>query len=210
MSESAPTRSGPGRPLDRDRDAVLLNATIELLRDHGYDGFTVADVAARAHAGKATVYRRWQSKADLVTAAFSAAAAETTDPPDTGSLRGDLLALTEVMATGIDRLGQVVTVIKTQLQHDPEFIEAFHKRFLSVRLAVVGEVFARAQRRGEISSDVDTEMLCELIPAVMLYHVIVLDERPDPVRIRRLVEAVLLPAALAGSAGRNSTRGRRA
>ena len=75
------------------REAELLAVTLRLLQQHGYDRLTVEAVATEAKASKATMYRRWPSKADLVLAAFIQGTRESAVPPDTGSLRGDLLAI---------------------------------------------------------------------------------------------------------------------
>ncbi len=76
-----------------DREAQLLAIALELLQEHGYDRLTVDAVAAKAKASKATMYRRWPSKADLVLAAFIEGTRATATPPRTGSLRGDLLEI---------------------------------------------------------------------------------------------------------------------
>lgn len=73
------------------REAELLAVTLELLAEHGYDGLTVDAVANTARASKATVYRRWPSKAELVLAAFIEGMCQVAVPPNTGTLRGDLL-----------------------------------------------------------------------------------------------------------------------
>ena len=78
------------------REAELLAVTLQLLQEHGYDGLTVDAVASAARASKATVYRRWPSKAELVLAAFTEGVRQVAVPPNTGTLRGDLLQLGEV------------------------------------------------------------------------------------------------------------------
>ena len=78
------------------REAELLAVTLQLLQEHGYDGLTVDAVANTARASKATVYRRWPSKAELVLAAFTEGVRLVAVPPNTGTLRGDLLKLAEV------------------------------------------------------------------------------------------------------------------
>ena len=82
-----------GRPRDATRDRALLEATLAVLSESGYSGFTTAAVAARAGVSTATLYRRWPSKEGLVVAAASAYAQELTAPTDTGTLEGDLRAL---------------------------------------------------------------------------------------------------------------------
>src|SRR3954467_7617569 len=85
-----------GRKRDHTRDTEILQAAIDVLAETGYDRMTVDMVAARAKAGKATVYRRWASKAELVVdavACMKKVDVESTALPDTGTLRGDLVAM---------------------------------------------------------------------------------------------------------------------
>ena len=83
------TESSPWSP----RETELLAVTLQLLQEHGYDRLTVDAVAAAARASKATVYRRWPSKAELVLAAFIEGVRQIAVHPQTGTLRGDLLQL---------------------------------------------------------------------------------------------------------------------
>src|SRR3954470_17199318 len=85
-----------GRKRDHTRDPEILEAALDVLAETGYDGMTIDMVAARAKAGKATVYRRWSSKAELVIDAVACMKRGDLDEanlPDTGTLRGDLVAL---------------------------------------------------------------------------------------------------------------------
>ena len=75
------------------REVELLAVTLQLLQEHGYDHLTIDAVASAAHASKATVYRRWPSKAELVLAAFIEGVRQVAVAPNTGTLRGDLLQL---------------------------------------------------------------------------------------------------------------------
>ncbi|MGH3639850.1 MAG: helix-turn-helix domain-containing protein, partial [Mycobacterium sp.] len=86
-----------GHPVDASpwtpREAELLAVTLQLLQQNGYDRLTLEAVATKAQASKATMYRRWPTKAELVLAAFIEGVRQVAVPPDTGTLRGDLLYL---------------------------------------------------------------------------------------------------------------------
>src|SRR4051794_37045047 len=85
-------------PRGVQREQAILTATIALLQTIGYDAMTLDAVAARAHASKATIYRRWRNKQYLVKAALDALdAADNAAVPDTGSLRGDLVAVMKML-----------------------------------------------------------------------------------------------------------------
>ena len=96
-SPRRPTSAGEsehhgGRPLDASRDVALRDAALDLLAEIGYDRLTIDSVAARAHASKTTIYRRWSGKAELIVDALNSL--KGSHPvPDTGSLRGDLEAI---------------------------------------------------------------------------------------------------------------------
>ncbi|WP_278259130.1 TetR-like C-terminal domain-containing protein [Nocardioides convexus] len=147
-------REAPARPrIEGDREQEIFDATIAVLVDVGYDRLTMDAVAAKAKASKATLYRKWDGKAALVIDALMSQKSPVEVPPDTGSLRGDLLAmfcghggLTDRHQTAL--LGSVVTAIG----RDPEFAAAFRERFIAPKVAVGREVYERAQQRGEPAS----------------------------------------------------------
>ena len=138
--------------VEGEREDEILDATVELLLEVGYDRLTMDAVAREARASKATLYRRWESKASLVVEALARGkSAPHVDEHDTGTLRGDLLATfcghegLSGAATGI--LGAVVTAVST----DPEFAERFRVEFVAPKLAVSKAIYQRAQERGEIA-----------------------------------------------------------
>src|SRR5579863_5183615 len=91
-----------GRPRDDAREQAILDAAIDLLAEVGYEAMSIEAVAVRAKSSKATIYRRWPGKAELVADAIRRRTEPTlADLPDTGSLRGDLLALVELMCTSM-------------------------------------------------------------------------------------------------------------
>src|SRR2546425_4113378 len=87
---AAPERPGPGRPRDPGVDAAVLSAAMELLAEIGYARLTMNSVAARAGAGKASLYLRWPNKVALVAEAIQKRSAVVPDVPDTGNLRDDM------------------------------------------------------------------------------------------------------------------------
>src|SRR5689334_12340401 len=151
------TVSTPTRPrVEGEREDEILDATVELLIELGYDRLTMDAVAKRARASKATLYRRWESKASLVVEALiRAKQSPHIDDHDTGSLRGDLLS-TFCGHEGINESAtQVMGSVITALSTDPEFAEAFREKFIAPKVAVTTAIYDRAQQRGEISQDLD-------------------------------------------------------
>jgi AcrR family transcriptional regulator len=102
---------------------ALLVATLEVLRETGYDKLTIDQVVARVHASKATVYRRWSNKAELVCAAFAYSIRAEAPMPDTGTLRGDLLAMAEIIAGDAYQYGRIVAGILGAGERNPQLRE---------------------------------------------------------------------------------------
>lgn len=183
--------------MEGDREDEVLEAAVRVLAEVGYDRFTMDNVAHEAHASKATLYRRWSSKADLVVDAVSRAKG-LPDPevPDTGSLRGDLLALACGPTGMADRLPMsVLGGLLTALHTDPELSAAWRERFLAPRMAVTREVFDRAAERGEITVHADAEVLHTVLPSMCAFRSTVLGHRVDESFVAAVLDQVVLPAA---------------
>lgn len=190
---TAPLRSRPVR------EAELLRATLDVLRKSGYDRLTVDAVAARAHASKQTIYRRWPSKADLVVAAFAAAVADLPAPQDTGSLRTDLLALLDNLLGELANLGDLIAGLLGELRRNPELATAMHRGYISSRRQAAVEVFTRARARGELTTDIDLDLLWQLAPATLFFRVLLAGQPVDRRLVRRLVDQVVIPLARGAS-----------
>jgi AcrR family transcriptional regulator len=187
-----------GRKLDRTRDPEILDAALDVLAETGYDGMTIDMVAARAKAGKATVYRRWTSKSELVLDAVACMKANDADspPPDTGTLRGDLVAM--VKAPTIregERKLKVMAGIVSMIARDPELAAAAHTALVEPRAAVNRIIFQRAIDRGEISADCDLDTLCMIGPALVAYRVLMLGKPVDREFLIGNIDRIVLPAA---------------
>jgi AcrR family transcriptional regulator len=187
-------RSLPGASLTW-REKQLLAVTLQVLSETGYDKLTVDQVVARAHASKTTVYRRWPSKADLVAAAFAhRTRGEFGMPPDTGTLRGDLLALAEMIAAVADEYGRVIAGILAAGERSPRLRELIAKDLYHQRRGQVLGVLRRAATRGEIAPEAISDDLWDVLPAYILFRIL-LDERPvPPTTLRALIDDVLLPS----------------
>ncbi len=183
-----------GRPRDDEREEAILDAALELLTEIGYDRMSIGAVAARARASKATIYRRWQGKAELVAAAMRRRVdQDVADAPDTGSLRGDLLAVVELMLTymaGVD--GGLVSGMAAAIRSDPGFGRLLEARLHEPKMQVLSAVVARAQARGELGPGVDPSALVEVGPAVAGFRL--MHGRPlDAAFAEHLVDTILIP-----------------
>jgi AcrR family transcriptional regulator len=197
-SGARPAATGPtSRPrIEGEREAQILDAALGLLREVGYDRLTMDAVAAAAHASKASLYRRWGSKARLVADALNRADVGFGAPlPDTGTLRGDLLAAACGAGGLIDQLPvQLMAALVTALHHHPDLAAAFQDAFLRPRLGAARELLERARTRGEVRPDVDLDLVVDVLPGVVLHRVFLRGEQPTRDLITRVVDSVVLPA----------------
>jgi len=193
-----------GRKRDHSRDPEILEAALDVLTEVGYDGMTVDMVAARAKAGKATLYRRWPSKADLVVDAIACmkqqppAGSKTTAitvPPDTGTLRGDLVAMTRPKAiSDSSRHLKVMLGVASMLSSQPDLLETINRIMIQPRTDIYRTIFQRAMDRGEIQPGVDVELLSSLGPALSMYGALYQQTVPSRERMLTLIDRVILPA----------------
>ncbi len=144
----------------RVRQGVLA-ATLELLRQRGYEGMTTKDIAARAGVNEASLFRRWGTKAAIVAEALQDYSALETPTPDTGSFPDDLLELLRGIIARIQTpLGQVISQIVVGPNSQPE-LEEVRLAYWSDRLSRAAAIVQRAQARGELSKEVDADFLVE-------------------------------------------------
>lgn len=179
------------------REAEILEATLHVLVDVGYDRLTMDAVALRARASKATLYRRWNSKLRLVIDALLTTK-ETPVVPDTGTLRGDLLEMfcghggvTDREAVGL--FGSVITA----MGRDRDFAEAFRLEVIGPKIAASQLIWDRAQARGELRSDVDLSLLEPALAGIVLHRVFLMGELPTEDLVARVIDQIILPAVTA-------------
>jgi AcrR family transcriptional regulator len=186
-----------GRKRDHTRDDKILEAAIDILADASFDGMTMDMVAARAKAGKATVYRRWSSKAELVRDALTwmnRNHLELDLLPDTGTLRGDLLALLKPQSIEEEeRKFRVLAGLGSFLQH-PEFAEAGKAGIFEPWVAVNRELMHRAVGRGEFPAHADIEMACQVITSMASFRGLIQRKPFDKRFYTALIDGILLPA----------------
>jgi AcrR family transcriptional regulator len=194
---SSRTRS-PGR-LDRSLDAAILDATLAGVAEVGYDRLSMDDVASRAGVGKAAIYRRWPSKEVVVADAIAhwRRRLGPIEPPDTGSLRGDidaLVAATPDLNDADTHMIRVVVGVATAAMHNPVLAAALDDLVLSTPRQVVRAVLDHAVARGEIPAGRDLSLIPDVALGLNVLRVIT--GRPiDRVYVRRMLEDVILPMA---------------
>ncbi len=166
-----PTRAG--RKRDHSRDGAILEATLLVLADAGYDGLTIDKVATRAGAARATVYRRWPTKADLVLAAVEQLGQSDVDLdalPDTGSLRDDMAAmiLTETEEEQQFRTKIMTGLLSLSFTDEPRLADAATGAGVGPWTKAIAVLMRRAIDRGEFSDVADISVLAQVIPMLCI------------------------------------------
>jgi AcrR family transcriptional regulator len=176
------------------RESELLAVTLRLLQEHGYDRLTVDAVAATARASKATVYRRWPSKAELVLAAFTEGVRQSAVPPDTGTLRGDLLQLGQAVCEQTRQHAGTVRAVSVEAARNPALNEAMQQTFLHQRKALIRHVLQQAVDRGEIDGRGVSDELWDLLPGYLIFRSITSSRPPTRRTVQVLVDDVIIPS----------------
>lgn len=178
----------------KPRETAILAATLAVLKSHGYAALTMDAVAAAAQASKATIYRRWASKAELVRAALDTLDADQAAAiPDTGELRRDLVAAMSSLrekATGpyVALMREVMAAAK----YDATLATLLREHTESEDLSPFHHVLRRAIRRGDLRRSTDADLVHDVAEALVLRQ-LQLDLPFDTAFIERTVDRVLLP-----------------
>lgn len=191
-----------GRPRDERAHQLILDSTLELLWEVGYQAMTIEGVAARAGVGKTTIYRRWPSKGALVVEAISAPVCpiETGrwtvrlgELPDTGSLRGDLLTFVQRVnyAFNAPLASRTLPGLAADLATDTELAQAYREAMVKPKRQRIAEVLQRAKARGELEAGTDVELLCDLLVGPLLYRALLTGSPVDDDDAEALVDNVL-------------------
>jgi AcrR family transcriptional regulator len=183
--------------LDRSRDAAILNAALAALTEHGYEAACMDDIAARAGVGKAAIYRRWSSKAALMTDAlvYWRPDLRTDDAPDTGSLAGDVEALIERAVRHDNTLitNDLVLRVALEATRDPQLATALDDLMLLRGGRIISIVLSQAAARGEISADRDWSLVADVLTAMSLLRVLN-GQSVDADFMRQVMDVLVLPA----------------
>ena len=188
---------GPRPRVEGERESEILDAALVLLCRVGYDRLTMDAVAAEAKASKATLYRRWATKSSLVVDAILRSKEALQAPEvDTGSLREDLVQMACGHGGLTDtRSAEIMAGLVTALHHDPDFAVEFRTRVLGPKIEIGRRVFERARARGEITADLDLDLLSSALAGIILHRSFVLGLPADEKTVAQVVDEIIVPAA---------------
>src|SRR5580693_5374298 len=186
----------PGRPRSEQAEQAILDATLEAVGDRGIDGVSCEDVAARAGVGKATLYRRWPGKEDLLIAAFAALKRPLPEPRGE-SVRADLIAMLEVMAEDAEdpRFAQQYALLHAEGERYPRLVALYKERVVEPRRELMRSVLRRGVATGEVRPDADVEIAMLALTGAVMARGKLDTPRPDPGFATRVVDELLLGLA---------------
>jgi AcrR family transcriptional regulator len=171
MSDIA--KKSPGRPRSPQSHQAMLQATLELLAEVGFEAMSIDAIAARAGVGKTTIYRRYSGKEELVADAIESIRQDVVIP-DTGNLWSDIDALIEnaaqITLTPLGR--QTVAMIISSASSNSQFAQIYWDKYLQPRRQAFAIVLERAKARNEIQEDLDPGLVFDTMSAIMLYALI--------------------------------------
>jgi AcrR family transcriptional regulator len=200
-STEIPRPSRGGRPRDPSRDGVIRAAILRLLADVGYGALTMDAVASEAGVGKATIYRRWRTKQDLVVDTISDLNRAEATPPNTGSVQGDLREMMHQMVALIGGpTGAATLSLLSTMPHQPALAEAFRHGPLAVWRESYAAIWERAEQRGEVRPGLSQSIVAESTSALLVQRWLLTGEPVDEAYADEVLETVVLPLVRAAAA----------
>ncbi len=154
----------PGRPRSAEAHRAILDAALDMFVEQGGQAMSVEGVAARARVGKATVYRRWRSKEELIADAVAELVFEA-ELPDRGNVRADLVALLGAMQAALSstRAGEVFPRMAAEIAAGSSLGRTYLARVVAPRVAILRQVLERGIARGELRADLDPDVAVGLL-----------------------------------------------
>ncbi|MER6536106.1 TetR/AcrR family transcriptional regulator [Streptomyces sp900105755] len=183
-----------GRPRDTGRGLAILDATLALLTEVGYEQLSMEAVASRSGAAKTTIYRRYRDKAALVAAAVEHRSHASPPEPAAGDLRGDLLELVTWLGRQIaeQEIG-LLGALFAGMRSDVRLAEEMRRILRRDEAAMTDEPLGKAIRRGEQLTPRAAELFAEVAPAVIVHRIVIAGEPCDESFVEHLVDDILLP-----------------
>jgi AcrR family transcriptional regulator len=173
---------------------VIRAAILRLLADVGYGALTMDAVASEAGVGKATIYRRWRTKQDLVVDTISDLNRAEAAAPDTGSIEGDLRSMMQQMVSMITGpTGAATLSLLSTIPHQPALANAFRNGPLAVWRDAFAQMWARAEQRGEVRPGLTGSTIAESTSALMVQRWLLTGEPVDEAYADEVLATVVMP-----------------
>ncbi|WNO74057.1 MULTISPECIES: TetR/AcrR family transcriptional regulator [unclassified Streptomyces] len=182
--------------LTPEREAELYEAVLDLLREVGYDALTMDAVATRTRSSKATLYRQWRGKPELVATALRHSKPVNVGDIDTGSLRGDFHAmLDQTDDCQMERDSALMRGLAQAIHGNPDLHEALRELLIEPEITGLDTLLRRAVERGEVSADSPAlDFVPHMLVGAFVARQMIEDRLPDRDFLNRYIDAVVLPA----------------
>jgi AcrR family transcriptional regulator len=198
IAEVEESTSRAGRPSGaraEAREQAILDAALSLVIEVGYDRLSMDALAERAHAGKATIYRHWSGKAEVVVEAIRRRKCDASAPAvRTGSLRGDLVATLECMNAAMSAEDSALLVgVLSAMHKDQELAALMRSQVIDARKDMLDEILERAVASGELEAGTDAGVVNEVLSAMFFNRLVISGEPIDDAFVAHMVDEVVLP-----------------
>ncbi len=188
MATDAPQTMDPRVVRSRER---IMAATLDEVVERGYVGLTIESIASRAGVSKATIYRHWPTRAELLSDVFEWAKPPVFETPDTGSVRTDVIAILDQLVAVVNgEPSSFLPVLMDAAERDPE-LASHHRGHTRARRQPLINALQAGIARGELPPTVDVDLLADLLGAPIMYRRFVSRQGVDRDLVRRLVDTVL-------------------
>jgi AcrR family transcriptional regulator len=195
VDESTERAHRPTGPRAEAREQAILDAALELLMEVGYDRLSIDALAERARAGKATIYRHWSGKAQIVAEAVRRLKADTmTVSVDTGTLRGDLISeMVQACSSMSTEDAAIITGVMSAMRTDAELAGLIRSQVLDSKRGKFDGIIERAVSRGELPVGSSAELVEEVIPAMLINQLVIQGLCLDDQFATHVVDDIVLP-----------------
>jgi AcrR family transcriptional regulator len=195
VDQSTERASRPSGPRAEAREQAILDAALELLMEVGYDRLSIDALAERARAGKATIYRHWSGKAQIVAEAVRRMKGDQQAVHmDTGTLRGDLVGQLGQMCVSMDlEDAAIIAGVISAMRSDPELAELVRSQILDSKRGMFDEIIERAVRRGELPAGSTADLVEEVVPAMVINRLVIQGQPLSDEFATHVVDDVVLP-----------------
>lgn len=183
------TQRGPGRPRNPEADKAILDAALELLIERGVEATSIEHIAKRAGVTRATVYRRYPDKTQLLIAAIESSYGNPPRVPDIRNVEEMIFGWSQVLS--IPRIRRLLRRLYGLVDDYPELKEAYDNSLGKPREQARIDVLERARDRGQLPPDADADIILQMLTGAVFYH---LEHYPDtstPQDLNRFLRAVL-------------------
>lgn len=190
---NAPVGPAPEPQLHSRVTAAITRSFFVELAEVGYGRLTVDSIVRRAGIGKAAIYRRWPTKKDMALDLLTAVSARANEPPDTGSFRGDVVALTAQLAAVFDHplAGRILPAVAAEAGRDRELEKVLHETVEGPRRQSYAVLVRRGVERGELPVDVDVDLALDVLAGPLYWRLLVRRKSLDPPSLQRLAHALV-------------------